>query len=105
MAGMPRPARDPRARSPYTLRAALRRQRPLLVALLVALAIVLIGAAGNVPLAGRAMGILMLVLAGVRLAVPAQRLGALVVRTRLLDAAVLLALGAGLIALSAAPNL
>ena len=101
MAGMPRPARDPRARSPYTLRAALRRQRPLLVALLVALAIVLIGAAGNVPLAGRAMGILMLVL----LAVPAQRLGALVVRTRLLDAAVLLALGAGLIALSAAPNL
>lgn len=94
-----------RDRSPFTVRAAFRRQAVLTAALLAVLVIVGIGMTGAVPLAGALLAGLLAVLAVLRLALPTCRVGALAVRSRGLDAAVLLVIAVGLAVLSGSPNL
>lgn len=96
---MPRPA------PPTSLRAALRRQRLLLTALLAVAAVLLVAMSGAVPLAGKLLGALLLGLATLRIIQPEERLGGLAVRGAAVDAAVLAVLGLGLLILSSAPNL
>lgn len=91
--------------SPFTLRAAFRRQAVLTVALLGMVVIVVIGALGAVPLAGTLLAGLLATLAVLRLVMPTSAVGALAVRSRGIDAAVMLILAAGLAVLSASPNL
>lgn len=92
--------------SPFTLRAAFRRQIVLTAALLVLGVIVVIGAVGLVPLAGILLACLLGVLALVRLLLPTRMVGALAVRSRGVDVAVLLVLAVGLAVLAtSSPNL
>lgn len=91
--------------SPYTVRAALRRQAVLLVALPVLVVIVVIGALGHAPLAGVLLAAELGVLALVRAVLPVRAVGALAVRHRPIDVAVLLALAVGLLFLAGSPNL
>lgn len=95
----------PRDRSPFTLRAAIRRQAVLIAALVVLGVVVAVGATGRAPLAGTLLGIELVILAVLRLTLPTRVVGALAVRQRLVDAAVLLVLGLGTLALVGAPNL
>ncbi|MDO5662674.1 MAG: DUF3017 domain-containing protein [Brachybacterium sp.] len=95
----------PSASSPYTLSAALRRQWVLCCALLVLATAVGVAVTGRVPLAGGIIGGLLLVLAGMRAVLPTQAVGAIAVRSRVIDVGVMLLLGVGLIALLGAPNL
>lgn len=95
----------PRDRSPFTLRAAIRRQAVLIAALVVLGVVVAVGATGRAPLAGTLLGIELVILAVLRLTLPTRVVGALAVRQRLVDAAVLLVLGLGILALVGAPNL
>lgn len=91
--------------SPYTVRAALRRQAVLLVALPVLVVIIVIGALGHAPLAGVLLAAELGVLALVRAVLPVSAVGALAVRHRPIDVAVLLALAVGLLFLAGSPNL
>ena len=91
--------------SPFTVRAALRRQAVLTMALLALAVILMVGALGAVPLAGMLLAALMAVLAVVRLVLPTAAVGALAVRSRAVDAAVMLVIAAGLAVLSTSPNL
>jgi len=95
----------PRDRSPFTLRAALRRQAVLVGALVVLVAIVAIGATGRAPLAGMLLAGELVVLALLRALLSAQAVGALAVRPRPVDVTIMLVLAAGLFALVGAPNL
>ncbi|GAB2534634.1 DUF3017 domain-containing protein [Brachybacterium huguangmaarense] len=95
----------PSDRSPFTLRAAIRRQAVLIAALVVLGVVVAVGATGRAPLAGTLLGIELVILAVLRLTLPTRVVGALAVRQRLVDAAVLLVLGLGTLALVGAPNL
>lgn len=91
--------------SPYTVRAALRRQAVLLVALPVLVVIVVIGALGHAPLAGVPLAAELGGLALVRAVLPVRAVGALAVRHRPIDVAVPLALAVGLLFLAGSPNL
>lgn len=93
------------APSPRSLRGALRRQRVLTVALVALGVIVVVGAMGHVPLAGVLLAILLALLALARIMLPVQAVGALAVRSRAVDASVLLALAVGLALLAGTPNL
>lgn len=91
--------------SPFTLRAALRRQAVLVVALPVLAVIVVIGALGQAPLAGILLAAELGCLALARAVLPTSAVGALAVRHRPIDVAVLLALAIGLVFLAGSPNL
>ena len=91
--------------SPFTLRAAFRRQAVLTVALVLLVVIVAIGATGAVPLAGILLAGLLATLAVLRLVLPTCRVGALAVRSRGVDATVMLVIAAGLAVLATSPTL
>lgn len=91
--------------SPFTLRAALRRQRLLVCTLLVTAGIIGVAATGAVPLAGYLFAVLLAALALLRAVLPVEAVGALAVRTRFLDVSGLLILALGFALLSSAPNL
>ena len=95
----------PRDIPPTSLRAAVRRQRPLLLTLLAVTGILALAISGSVPLAGQLLGVLLLGLVMVRLLVPGERLGALAVRHAGWDAAFMALVGVGLIILAGTPNL
>lgn len=95
----------PRDPSPYTLRAALRRQAVLVAVLLALAVIIVIGATGHAPLAGMLLAIELAVLALLRAVLPTHRVGALAVRPRPVDVTMLLGLAIGLAFLSGTPNL
>lgn len=95
----------PRDRSPYTLRAAVRRQAVLAIALPVLVLIVAIGAAGHAPLAGALLATELAVLAVLRATLPTSVVGALAVRPRAVDVTVLALLAVGIAALAGSPNL
>lgn len=67
--------------------------------------VVVIGALHSASLAGVLLAALLLVLALARALLPVRTVGALAVRSRGLDVAVLLALSLGLAVLSTSPNL
>jgi Protein of unknown function (DUF3017) len=92
-------------RSPFTLRAAFGRQAVLILALPLLAAIVVIGTVMGAPFAGRLLAGLLGVLALLRASLPVRAVGALAVRSRLLDVGVLTVLAIGIAVLSAAPNL
>lgn len=92
-------------RSPFTLRAAVRRQWVLVCALPILAVIVAIGATGHAPLAGGLLAAELAVLAVMRAVLPTEVVGALAVRRRPLDVAVLLGLAVALLALVGTPNL
>nr|WP_239552359.1 DUF3017 domain-containing protein [Brachybacterium muris] len=87
------------------MRAAFRRQAVLTVALVLLVVIVAIGATGAVPLAGILLAGLLATLAVLRLVLPTCRVGALAVRSRGVDATVMLVIAAGLAVLATSPNL
>lgn len=91
--------------SPYTLRAALRRQIVLVIALIGVLGIIAVAATGRVPLAGTLLAVELVALALVRALAPTESVGGLAVRSRLLDVSGLLALAIGLGILVTTPNL
>lgn len=95
----------PNERSPYSVGAALRRQRVLVLTLLALGVIIAVGAQGAAPLAGGLLAILLVVLAVLRAGLAPDRLGALAIRSRGVDVTVLLVLAAGLAVLLDAPNL
>ncbi|MGY5766187.1 DUF3017 domain-containing protein [Brachybacterium sp. DNPG3] len=95
----------PRPLSPFTRRAALRRQRVLTLGLIALGAIVVLGAVGPTPLAGAALAGLLGALALLRLVLPTRSVGALAVRSRGVDVCVLGLLAVGIAVLSGAPNL
>lgn len=95
----------PRRSSPYTLRAAVRRQAVLVVALPVLAAILAIGMTGRAPLAGVLLAVELLALAAVRALLPTRVVGALAVRPRPIDVGVLGLLGIAILVLCGAPNL
>lgn len=92
-------------RSPFTLRAAFERQFVLTVALIAVVVIIAIGTFTEVALAGALLALLLGVLAVLRAVLPVRTVGALAVRSRGLDAGVMLVLAIGLVVLSTSPNL
>lgn len=93
-------------KSPYTLQAAIRRQRFLITILLLLVAVVLpLGLLVSVPTAGYALGGILILAALLRLSLDADYLGALVVRRKWIDVLILLTLGISIILLSTSPNL
>ena len=93
-------------RSPYSLGASLHRQRLLLVTLGIVFFVVLpIGVFFSVPTAGYALSALLFALAVVRLILPVDALGALVVRRRSIDVATILILAILVCVLSSSPGL
>lgn len=92
-------------RSPFTLRAALRRQAVLVLALCVLAAVVVLGLLGRAPTAGLLLAGLLGALALLRALLPTPAIGAVAVRGRATDVAVLGVLAIGLAVLSGAPNL
>lgn len=107
MAPVPEPTTPPRspAASPFTLRAAFRRQTVLTIALPLLAVCVVIGIAGHAVLAGLLIAALLLVLAAVRLLLPTRAVGALAVRSRVTDTAVMLVMALAIGVLSGSPNL
>lgn len=97
--------RVPAPRSPHTLRAAFRRQTVLTLALIALALIVVLGATVSASLAGILLSALLLGLALLRALLPVRAVGALAVRSRGLDTAVLLVLALGIAALTTSPNL
>ena len=95
----------PQRTSPTTLSAALRRQAVLAVALCALGVIVVLGVLVSASLAGVLLAGLLGVLAILRAVLPVRSVGALAVRSRGLDVAVLLLLAVALGVLSASPNL
>lgn len=67
--------------------------------------IIVLGVMVSVPLAGVLLSLLLLTLAVLRAVLPVRTVGALAVRSRLLDVAVLLVLAISLAVLSTSPNL
>lgn len=94
---------DPRY--PYTRRAAVRRQRALIVVAVLVGAIIGVGIMGDVPTAGYLFAGLLGVLALVRLVAPTATLGALATRSRGIDVVVFALLAIGLGILAGSPNL
>lgn len=92
-------------RSPFTLTAAFGRQVVLTLALCALGVIIVLGVMVSVPLAGVLLSLLLLTLAVLRAVLPVRTVGALAVRSRLLDVAVLLVLAISLAVLSTSPNL
>lgn len=92
-------------RSPHTLGAALRRQAVLTLALLALAVIVAVGVLVSAPVAARGTAALLGVLAVLRVVLPVRSIGALAVRSRGLDVAVMAVLAIGLAVLSTSPNL
>lgn len=78
----------------------VRRELPLLAVLLVVAAGLGLGVLDRWRVGAALVGLGVLLGAGLRLLLPARRAGLLVVRSRRLDVAVLLALGAGLVVLA-----
>nr|WP_245354708.1 DUF3017 domain-containing protein [Brachybacterium sacelli] len=68
-------------------------------------AITVLGTTVGAPLAGQLLAALLGVLALLRAVLPVQAVGALAVRTRMIDVGVLVLLAIGLAVLSVAPNL
>ena len=97
--------RVPAPRSPHTLRAAFRRQAVLTLALVALALIVVLGATVSASLAGILLSALLLALALLRVLLPVRAVGALAVRSRGLDTAVLVVLALGIAALATSPNL
>jgi hypothetical protein len=95
----------PAPRSPHTLRAAVRRQTGLTLALIARALIVVVGATVSATHAGLLLSALLLGLALLRALLPVRAVGALAVRSRGLDTAVLLVLALGIAALTTSPNL
>lgn len=91
--------------SPFTLAAAFRRQAVLTIALAALAGIVGVGVLISAPLAGVLLSALLVVLAGLRAVLPVRAVGALAVRSRGLDVAVMLVLALMIGALTGAPNL
>ncbi len=93
-------------RSPSSLGSAVHRQRLLLVTLGIVFFVVLpIGLIFSVPTAGYTLSALLLALAVVRLLLPVEALGALVVRRRSIDVATILLLAVLIFALASSPGL
>lgn len=84
-----------------TVRPPTSRQLPALLVLAVVGTGLLLAATVDWQLGALVLGLGLLLGAGLRLALPARRAGELAVRTRGLDAAVLLLLGAAVVALAA----
>ncbi|WP_414644507.1 DUF3017 domain-containing protein [Brachybacterium sp.] len=95
----------PQQRSPFTISAAVRRQAVLSSALVALGLIIVLGVLVSAPLAGGLLAALLGILAVLRAVLPIRAVGALAVRSRALDVAVLLLLAVSLAVLSAAPNL
>ncbi len=91
--------------SPFTLAAAFRRQAVLTTALLALAGIVGVGVLISASLAGVLLAALLVVLAGLRTVLPVRAVGALAVRSRGLDVAVMLLLAVTIGALTGSPNL
>jgi hypothetical protein len=91
--------------SPYTLAAALRRQAVLTSALVALAGIVGVGVLISAPLAGVLLAGLLALLAVLRAVLPVRAVGALAVRSRGLDVAVMLVLALMIGALTGSPNL
>lgn len=91
--------------SPFTLRAAFRRQWVLTCALLTLAVIGVIGAFGFVTIAGASLAVLLALLAAARAILPVQTVGALAVRSRAVDVTVLAILAVGIALLLGTPNL
>lgn len=93
-------------RSPYSLGAAVHRQRLLLVTLGIVFFVVLpVGLFFSVPTAGYTLSALLFALAVVRLILPVDALGALVVRRRSVDVATILVLAILIFVLASSPGL
>ncbi|WP_058235297.1 DUF3017 domain-containing protein [Devriesea agamarum] len=93
-------------RDPFTLRAAIQRQLVLVVALPLAFLIIVFGAFGFAAEAGIALAVLLGALAVLRAVLPIGWVGALAVRTRAVDVAVLTTFAVALVLLAlSAPNL
>ncbi|MFC7375980.1 DUF3017 domain-containing protein [Brachybacterium sp. GCM10030267] len=92
-------------RSPFTLRAAFRRQAVLTLALCALAGILVVGTTVSTPWAGALLAALLGVLALLRAVLPVRTVGALAVRSRALDVSVLALLAIGIGVLSSAPNL
>lgn len=95
----------PERRSPFTLSAAVRRQAVLTVALCALAGIIAVGVLASAALAGVLLAALLGILAVLRAVLPLRVVGALAVRSRGHDVAVLLLLAVSLAVLSSAPNL
>lgn len=95
----------PQRSFPTTLSAALRRQAVLTCALCALGGIIVVGVLTSVPLAGGLLALLLGILAVLRAVLPIRAVGALAVRSRGLDVAVLLVLALSLAVLSSSPNL
>ena len=92
-------------RPPTSLAAAFQRQAVLTLALIALGGILVVGVISSAALAGLLLALLLGVLAVLRAVLPIRAVGALAVRSRGLDVAVLLLLAISLGLLSAAPNL
>ncbi|NMA76907.1 MAG: DUF3017 domain-containing protein [Actinomycetales bacterium] len=92
-------------RTPTTLAAAFQRQAVLTVALCALGAILVVAVVSSASLGGLLLAILLGVLALLRAVLPVRAVGALAVRSRGLDVAVLLLLAISLAVLSSSPNL
>jgi len=101
----PYDGRVPQRSSPFSLSAALRRQAVLVVALCALAAVVVVGVLVSASLAGAMLAGLLGVLAILRAVLPVRTVGALAVRSRGLDVAVLVLLAVALGVLSSSPNL
>ena len=97
--------RVPQRHSPFTFSAAVRRQAVLSSALCALGGIVVLGVLYSAALAGLLLAVLLGILAVLRAALPVRAVGALAVRSRGLDVAVLLLLAISLGVLSTSPNL
>ena len=92
-------------RTPTTLAAAFQRQAVLTLALCALGAILVVAVVSSASLGGLLLAILLGVLALLRAVLPVRAVGALAVRSRGLDVAVLLLLAISLAVLSSSPNL
>ena len=92
-------------RPPTSLAAAFQRQAVLTLALIALGGILVVGVISSAALSGLLLAILLVVLAVLRAVLPIRAVGALAVRSRGLDVAVLLLLAISLGLLSTAPNL
>ncbi|MGP9539539.1 DUF3017 domain-containing protein [Brachybacterium sp. AOP43-C2-M15] len=92
-------------RSPLTATAAVHRQVALTLALCALGAIIAVGVLSSAPLAGVLLAGLLGVLAVLRAVLPVRMIGALAVRSRGADVAVLLLLAVSIGVLSTSPNL
>lgn len=92
-------------RPPTSLAAAFQRQAVLTLALIALGGILVVGVISSAALAGLLLALLLGMLAVLRAVLPIRAVGALAVRSRGLDVAVLLLLAISLGLLSTAPNL